>query len=163
MGRTCKVKTKGISNKFFFISEMSLKWNLKLFRSGSCCGSRFELFYHQAKNKKHKTFIPNVLGLFCNFLSLKTDVNVPSKSDKQKNFYLVVTVLSSHGSVVAEMQVGQHGIHLVSPDRLRHHGVPAVHLVLPQHLSPWKWGVATMEQQGLGASKNKHKPKPNCE
>jgi hypothetical protein len=76
---------------------------------------------------------------------------------------LVVTVLSSHGSVVAEMQVGQHGIHLVSPDRLRHHGVPAVHLVLPQHFSPWKWGVATMLQQGLGASKNKHKNKPNCE
>ncbi len=79
---------------------------------------------------------------------------------KQKNFYLVVTVLSSHGSVVAEMQVGQQGIHLVSPDLLRHHGVPAVHLVLQQHLSPWKWGVATMEQQGLSASKNKHKNKP---
>jgi hypothetical protein len=101
--------------------------------------------------------IPNVFRLFFDFLSLKNDVNVPSK-----NFYLIVTVLSSHGSVVAEMQVGQHSIHLVSPDRLRHHGVPAVHLVLPQHLAPWKWGVATMQQQGLGASKNKHKNKQNC-
>jgi hypothetical protein len=106
--------------------------------------------------------IPTVLRLIFDFLSLKNDVNVPSKSYKQKNFYLVVTVLSTHGSVVAEMQVGQHSIHLISPDRLRHHGVPAVHLVLPQYLAPWKRGIATMQQQGLGASKKKHKNKPNC-
>jgi len=51
------------------------------------------------------------------------------------------------------MEVGQHGIHLVSPDRLCHHVVPAVHLALPQHLAPWKRGVATMQQQCLGAPK----------
>jgi hypothetical protein len=32
--------------------------------------------------------IPSDLLLLCDFLSLKNDVNVPSKSNKQKNFFL---------------------------------------------------------------------------
>ncbi len=47
-------------------------------RSGS--GS----FYHQAKIVR-KTFIPAVLFLLYNLLSLKNNVNVASKSNKQKN------------------------------------------------------------------------------
>ncbi len=38
-------------------------------------------FYHQVK-KVRKTLIPIVLGLPFDFLSLKNDVNVPSKSSK---------------------------------------------------------------------------------
>jgi hypothetical protein len=41
-------------------------------------------FYNQAKIVR-KTFIPTVLLLLYDFLSLKNDVNVPSKSKKQKN------------------------------------------------------------------------------
>jgi hypothetical protein len=47
-------------------------------------GSGFGSFYHQAKIVR-KTLIPNVLWLIYDFLSLKNDVNVPSKSNKQKN------------------------------------------------------------------------------
>ncbi len=43
-----------------------------------------ESFDHQAKMVR-KTFIFTVLRLLCDFLSLKNDVNVPSKSYKQKN------------------------------------------------------------------------------
>jgi hypothetical protein len=44
-------------------------------------------FCHQAKIVR-KTLIPNTLGLLFDFLSLKTDVNIPSKSNKKKTFYL---------------------------------------------------------------------------
>ncbi len=44
-------------------------------------------FYHQAKLVR-KTFIPSFLWLFLDFLSLKNDVNIPSKSNKQNNFFL---------------------------------------------------------------------------
>jgi hypothetical protein len=47
-------------------------------------GSRSGSFYHQA-TKVRKTLIPIVLLLLVDFLSLKNDVNVPSKSNKQKN------------------------------------------------------------------------------
>jgi hypothetical protein len=40
-------------------------------------------FYHQAKIER-KTLIPTVLLLFYDFLTLKNDANVPSKSNKQK-------------------------------------------------------------------------------
>jgi hypothetical protein len=43
-------------------------------------------FYHQAKIVR-KTLIPTVLWLLFDFLSLKNDVNVPSKSNRQKNFF----------------------------------------------------------------------------
>ncbi len=43
-------------------------------------------FYNQA-NIIRKTLIPTVLWLLLDFLSLKNDVNVPSKSNKQKNFF----------------------------------------------------------------------------
>jgi hypothetical protein len=50
---------------------------------GSGSGSRS--FHHQAKIVL-KTMIPIVLCLLFAFLSLKNDVNVPSKSSKQKIF-----------------------------------------------------------------------------
>ncbi len=43
-------------------------------------------FYHQAKIVR-KTLIPTALWLLLNFLSFKNDVNIPSKSNKQKNFF----------------------------------------------------------------------------
>jgi len=42
-------------------------------------------YFHQAKIAR-KTLIPTVLRLLFDFLSLKNDVNVASKSNKQKNF-----------------------------------------------------------------------------
>ncbi len=44
-------------------------------------------FYHQAKIVR-KTLISTVLWLLFDFLSLKNDVKVPSKSNVQKNFFL---------------------------------------------------------------------------
>ncbi len=41
--------------------------------------------YHQAKIVR-KTLIPTALRLSFDFLSLKNDVNVPSKRNKQKSF-----------------------------------------------------------------------------
>ncbi len=49
-------------------------------------GSGSGSFYHQAKIVS-KTLIPTVLWLLYDFLSLKNDVNVASKSNKQKNFF----------------------------------------------------------------------------
>jgi hypothetical protein len=49
-------------------------------RYGSGSGS----FYSQAKIVR-KTLIAIVLGLLYDFLYLKNDVNVPAKSNKQKN------------------------------------------------------------------------------
>jgi hypothetical protein len=42
-------------------------------------------FYHKGKIVR-KTLIPTALLLLLYFLSLKNDVNVPSKSKKQKSF-----------------------------------------------------------------------------
>ncbi len=44
-------------------------------------------FYHQAKIVR-KTSFPTALWLLFDFLYLKNDVNVPSKSNKQKNFFI---------------------------------------------------------------------------
>ncbi len=44
-------------------------------------------FYHKAKIVR-KTSIPTALWRFFSFLSLKNDVNVPSKSNTQKNLFL---------------------------------------------------------------------------
>ncbi len=56
--------------------------------SGSGSGS----FYYQAKIER-KTLIPTVLWwLLLDFLSLKNDVNVPSKSNNQKIFFLLLFV-----------------------------------------------------------------------
>jgi hypothetical protein len=52
------------------------------------CGSGSGSFYHLAKIVR-KTLICTVLCLF-EFLSLKNDVNVPPKSNKQENFKKLV-------------------------------------------------------------------------
>ncbi len=58
----------------------------KRYGSGSGTGS----FYQQAKIVR-KPLIPTVLWLRLDFLSLKNDVNAPSKSNKQKSFFLLAS------------------------------------------------------------------------
>jgi hypothetical protein len=50
-------------------------------------GSESGPLYHQAKIVR-KTLIPTVFWLLLDFLSLKNYVKIPSKSNKQKNFFL---------------------------------------------------------------------------
>jgi hypothetical protein len=45
-------------------------------------------FYHQAK-KVRKPLVPTVLLLLLDYLSLKNDVNIPSKSNNQKTLFLI--------------------------------------------------------------------------
>ncbi len=51
------------------------------------CGSGSGSFYYRAKIER-KTLIPTALWLLFDFIYLKDDVSVPSKSNKQKNFFL---------------------------------------------------------------------------
>ncbi len=62
--------------------------------SGSDPGS----FYHQAKIVK-ETLIPTVLWLLVDFLSVENNVNVPSKSNKQKNIFLISFLFASWRSM----------------------------------------------------------------
>jgi hypothetical protein len=56
-------------------------------------------FYHSAQIVR-KTLISTVLGLLFDFLPLKTDVNVPSKSNMQKNcFSKNLFFVSASGSI----------------------------------------------------------------
>ncbi len=57
-------------------------------------GSGSGSFHQQAKTVK-KTLISNILLLLFNFLSLKTDVNVPSKRNWQKKFVKNLFLLAS--------------------------------------------------------------------
>jgi hypothetical protein len=43
-------------------------------------------FFNQQAKKVRKTLIFTILMLLYDFLSIKTDINVPSISKKQKNF-----------------------------------------------------------------------------
>ncbi len=63
-------------------------------RYGSGSGS--ESFSHQAEIVS-KTLIPTVLWLLFDFLSLRNDVNVPSKRNKQKNLWKITVVFCWHG------------------------------------------------------------------
>ncbi len=58
------------------------------FGSGSGSGS----FYHHAKIVR-KTLIPTIFVTFFDFLSLKNDVNVPGKSNKQKKLFTKINFL----------------------------------------------------------------------
>ncbi len=53
-------------------------------------GSRSVSFYQKPKIVR-KTLIPTLLWLLLDFLSLENDVNVPSKSNKQKNVFKKVS------------------------------------------------------------------------
>jgi hypothetical protein len=55
--------------------------------SGSCSGSGSGSFYHHAKIVR-KTFDSYYFVSLFDFLSLKNDVNVASKSSKQKKLYI---------------------------------------------------------------------------
>ncbi len=66
-------------------------------------------FYHQAKIVR-KTLIPPVLWLLLDFLSLKNDVNVPSKSNKQKNFIKISLLLASWRSMTKTAGSGSGSI-----------------------------------------------------
>jgi hypothetical protein len=57
----------------------------KTYGSSGSISQRSGSFYHQAKIVR-KTWIHTVLSLLYDFLSLKNDVNVSSKSKKQKKF-----------------------------------------------------------------------------
>jgi hypothetical protein len=58
-------------------------------------GSGSRSFYHEAKIVR-KTLVSTVLLLLFDFLSLKNDVNVPSKSNVQKKlFFKVIFSLAS--------------------------------------------------------------------
>ncbi len=72
-------------------------------RSGSISlrygsGSGFGSFYHQAKIIR-KTLIPSALWLLFDFLYLKNDVNVPSKSNKKNFFQKIIFLLASWRSM----------------------------------------------------------------
>ncbi len=67
--------------------------------SGYGSDSGFGPFYHQAKTARN-TLIPFVLWLFFDFLSLKNDVNVPSKSNMQENFFKLVFCLRLEGAMM---------------------------------------------------------------
>jgi hypothetical protein len=56
------------------------------------CG--FGSFHHQAKIVR-KTLIPTVLLLVCDFLSLKNDVNVPSKKQCKTTFFVGVLKIAA--------------------------------------------------------------------
>jgi hypothetical protein len=77
-------------------------------------------FYHHAKIVR-KTLILNVLWLFFDFLSSKNDVNVPSKSNNQKDFFKVsfwrsVTKIAWSGSESGSGSISQrHGYAVSDP------------------------------------------------
>jgi hypothetical protein len=63
-------------------------------------------FYHQAKIVR-KTWIPTVLLLLSDFLSLKNDVNVPSKSRKMWKKIVFVGVLKANDEN-SEIRIRNH-------------------------------------------------------
>ncbi len=77
-------------------------------------------FYHQAK-KVRKTLIPTVFWLLLDFLSLKNDIYVSSKSNKQKNFFFIRFLLVSWRSmtkIIGSGSVSQrHGSADPDPDQ----------------------------------------------
>ncbi len=93
-------------------------------------GSGSVSFYHQAKIVR-KILIPTVLLLLFDFLSLKKDVNVPSKRNKQKN--LISFLLASWRSMTTKIggstsgSISQsHGSADPDPD-------PHQNVMYPQH------------------------------
>jgi hypothetical protein len=102
-------------------------------------GSRsgYGSFYHQSK-KVRKTLIPKfptVLLLLLDILSLKNDVHVPLKSNKQKNFFKISTgilLVSSRSmtKIVGSGSISQwHGS--ADPD-------PHQNVMAPEHWSQQK-------------------------
>ncbi len=91
--QNCRV-SNALWGKFCYFARR-IWWNFETFpASGSVSqrygsGSGFGSFYHQAKIVR-TTLIPTVLWLLFDFLSLKNDVNVPSKSNKRKFFYSIL-------------------------------------------------------------------------
>ncbi len=110
LNRGQKEQNGGLGNKILFLfyrkSHVSVPGSVTLFQvivwlrspmSVILCSSHIRMFLnlpgldplvrctilHQAKSVK-KAFNPTVLWLFYGFLSLKTDVNLASKSKKQK-------------------------------------------------------------------------------
>ncbi len=65
-------------------------------------------FYHQTKIVR-KTLIPTVLWLLYDFLSFKNDVNVASKSNKQKNLKKKSFLLASWRSMTKECSFAGSG------------------------------------------------------
>ncbi len=79
-------------------------------RSGSESGSGS--FYHQAKIVR-KTLIPCVLCLLYDFLSLKNDVNVPSKSNKQTDFFVdILKIFDENGRIRIRIWIHQSEVRI---------------------------------------------------
>ncbi len=96
-------------------------------------------FYHQAKIVR-KAVIPTVLWLLLNFLSLKNDVNIPSKSFKHKNFLLKsVFLLTSWRSVMKIADPLVRGMDLPDPHQ---------NVTDPEH---WLWGNVQIYVEHLGS------------
>ncbi len=82
------------SGSHLFRNSTGTYWNCQCSGSGSTyfCASRIRIFLESSKNSK-KTLIPTVLRLLLDFLSLKNDVNVPSKKNELFLHYFFVGVL----------------------------------------------------------------------
>ncbi len=76
--------------------------------SGSWCFWASRILLSPSKNSR-KTLIPTVLWLLLDFLSLKNDVNVPSKSNQQK-FFLMSFLLASWRSMTKRAGSGSESI-----------------------------------------------------
>ncbi len=108
-------------------------------RSRSGSGS----FYHQAKIVR-KTLIPTVLWLLYDFLSLKNDVNLAPRSNKQKNTENIFFDFPSWShwpkKHLSEVQIPRS---VSIPKFHRSATLPAGHVFLkvPSHQfrSAWKW------------------------
>ncbi len=79
---TKKIKKEDAPKHDFRFNLPLTRSIISILRYGSGSGSGS--FYHQAKIVR-KTLIPTVLWLLSEFIYLKNDVNVASKSDNQKN------------------------------------------------------------------------------
>ncbi len=63
-----------------------------------------------------KTLISNVLWLLYDFLSLKDDANVPSKSNKQKIFFVGVLVTDEKNRIQSRIQIHQSEVWIRGSD-----------------------------------------------
>ncbi len=101
-------------------------------------------FYNQAK-KVRKTLIPTVLGLFFDILSLKNDVNVPSKSTKQKKCFKKLVFVGFLMTTLAGSASGSGSISLrhgsADPD-------PDTHQMDPQHWFSSSYRIAKRKYGG---------------
>ncbi len=86
--------------------------------------------FHQQAKKVRKTLIFTILRLLFDFLSMKTDVNVPSKSKKQKNLFFVGILSATDEKKVSTL------VHLYNVCRLMFVFESTMKSHFEQHLAP---------------------------